>query len=94
MERSKALQDKEQEIQKLEEKLQTVEEAMQREGRCIKKEATVDKDLKVQELQGQLEHSKLAYNELLLQLDAYRKHSMDLLTKERALSVKLHHFVV
>ncbi|KAI1242086.1 coiled-coil domain-containing protein 89, partial [Lamprotornis superbus] len=94
MERSKALQDKEWEIQKLEEKLETVEEAMQRAGRCLKKEAAaVDKDLKVQELQGQLERSKQAYNELLLQFNAYRKHSMDLLTKERALNVKLHHFV-
>lgn len=94
MERSKALQDKEQEIQKLEEKLQTVEEAMQRAGRCLKKEAaSVNKDLKVQELQGQLERSKQAYDELLLRFEAYRKHSMDLLTKERALNVKLRHFV-
>ncbi|CAN8195551.1 unnamed protein product [Coccothraustes coccothraustes] len=92
MERSKALRDKECEIQKLE-KLETVVEAMQRAGRCLKKEAAADKDLKVQELQGQLERSKKAYNELLLQFDAYRKHSMDLLTKERALNIKLHHFV-
>ncbi|KAL2311158.1 hypothetical protein Nmel_002850 [Mimus melanotis] len=95
MERSKALQDKEWEIQKLEEKLEIVEEAMQRAGKCLKKEAAaVDKDLKVQELQGQLECSKQAYNELLLQFDAYGKHSMDFLTKEKALNVKLHHFVV
>ncbi|NXM98003.1 CCD89 protein, partial [Sylvia borin] len=94
MERGKALQDKEQEIQKLEEKLETMEEALQRAGRCLKKEAAaVDKDLKVQELQGQLECSKQAYNELLLRFEAYRKHSMDLLTKERALNVKLRHFV-
>ncbi|NWT83605.1 CCD89 protein, partial [Lanius ludovicianus] len=94
MQRGKALQDKEQEIQKLEEKLETVEEAMKRAGRCLKKEAAaVDKDLKVQEFQRQLECSKQAYNELLLQFDAYRKHSMDLLTKERALNVKLRHFV-
>ncbi|NWI76242.1 CCD89 protein, partial [Dryoscopus gambensis] len=94
MERGKALQDKEQVIQKLEEKLETVEEAMQRAERCLKKEAAaVDKDLKVQELQRQLERSKQAYNELLLQFDAYRKHSMDLLTKERALNVQLRHFV-
>ncbi|KAM3678640.1 LOW QUALITY PROTEIN: coiled-coil domain-containing protein 89 [Ammospiza maritima maritima] len=91
MERSKALQDKEREIQKLEEKLETMEEAMQRAGRCLKKEAA--EDLKVQELQGQLERSKQAYNELLLQFSAYRKHSMDLLTKERALNIKRHHFV-
>ncbi|NXS21814.1 CCD89 protein, partial [Mystacornis crossleyi] len=94
MERGKALQDKEQAIQKLEEKLETVEEAMQRAGKCLKKEAAaVDKDLKVQELQRQLEHSKQAYNELLLRFGAYRKHSMDLLAKERALNVKLRHFV-
>ncbi|NXM46559.1 CCD89 protein, partial [Gymnorhina tibicen] len=94
MERGKALQDKEQAIQKLEEKLETVEEAMQRAGRCLKKEAAaIDKDLKVQELQRQLERSKQEYNELQLRFDAYRKHSMDLLTKERALNVKLRHFV-
>ncbi|XP_048151147.1 coiled-coil domain-containing protein 89 [Corvus hawaiiensis] len=94
MERGKALQDKEQVIQKLEEKLETVEEAMKRAGRCLKKEAAaVDKDLKVRELQGQLECSKQAYNDLLLRFDAYGKHSMDLLTKERAPNVKLRHFV-
>ncbi|NXI02219.1 CCD89 protein, partial [Pachycephala philippinensis] len=94
MERGKALQDREQAIQKLEEKLETVEEAMQRARKRLKKEAAVDKDVKVQELQRQLELSKQAYDELLLRFDAYRKHSMDLLTKERALNVKLHHFVV
>ncbi|KAJ7404197.1 Coiled-coil domain-containing protein 89 [Willisornis vidua] len=94
MERGKALQDKEQEIQELGEKLEAAEEAIQRAGRCLEKEAVaVDKDLKVQELQGQLESSKQAYNELSLRFDAYRKHSMDLLTKERALNVKLRHFV-
>lgn len=93
MERGKALRDKKREIQKLEEKLQAIE-AMQRAGRCLKKEAAgAHKDLKVQELQGQLERSKQAYNELLLRFDAYRKHSTDLLTKERALNVKLRHFV-
>ncbi|NXI02217.1 CCD89 protein, partial [Pachycephala philippinensis] len=94
MERGKALQDREQAIQKLEEKLETVEEAMQRARRRLKKEAAVDKDVKVQELQRQLELSKQAYDELLLRFDAYRKHSMDLLTKERALNVRLRHFVV
>ncbi|NXK86954.1 CCD89 protein, partial [Formicarius rufipectus] len=94
MERGKALQVKEQEIQQLGEKLETAE-AIQRAGRCLEKEAAaVDKDLKLQELQGQLESSKQAYKELSLQFDAYRKHSMDLLTKERELNVKLRHFIV
>ncbi|NXA16253.1 CCD89 protein, partial [Sapayoa aenigma] len=94
MERGKALQDKEREIQQLGEKLETLEEAMQGAGRCLEKEAAaVEEDLKVQELQEQLESSKQAYNELSLRFDAYRKHSMDLLTKERALNIKLRHFV-
>ncbi|XP_064501048.1 LOW QUALITY PROTEIN: coiled-coil domain-containing protein 89 [Pseudopipra pipra] len=94
MERGKALQDKEREIQQLGEKLEVAEEAMLRAGRCYEKEAAaVDKDLKVQQLQGQLESSKQAYNELSLRFDAYRKHSMDLLTKEKNLNVKLRHFV-
>ncbi|NXF12072.1 CCD89 protein, partial [Smithornis capensis] len=94
MERGKALQDKEWEIQQLREKLESAEEAMQGAGMCLEKEAAVvDEDLKVQELQGQLESSKQAYNELSLRFDAYRRHSMDLLTKERALNVKLRHFV-
>ncbi|XP_032534167.1 coiled-coil domain-containing protein 89 isoform X2 [Chiroxiphia lanceolata] len=94
MERGKALQDKEREIQQLGEKLEVAEEAVLRAGRCYEKEAAaVDKDLKVQQLQGQLESSKQAYNELSLRFDAYRKHSMDLLTKERTLNVKLRHFV-
>uniref|UniRef100_A0A8B9EYQ1 Coiled-coil domain containing 89 n=1 Tax=Amazona collaria TaxID=241587 RepID=A0A8B9EYQ1_9PSIT len=42
----------------------------------------------------ELESSKQAYDELALQFDAYRKHSEDLLTKEKALNVKLRHFVV
>ncbi|KFP82882.1 Coiled-coil domain-containing protein 89, partial [Acanthisitta chloris] len=93
MERGKALQVKDWEIQQLE-KLETAEESMQGEGRCLKKEAAaLDKDRKIQELQGQLENTKQAYNELSLRFDAYRKHSMDLLTKERALNAKLRHFV-
>ncbi|NWH54436.1 CCD89 protein, partial [Fregata magnificens] len=93
MERGKALQDKQREIQQLGKKLESAEKARQRGGtRLVKEAAAADNDLKVQELQRQLESSKQAYNELLLQFDAHRKHSMDLLTKEKALNVKLRHF--
>ncbi|NXT79468.1 CCD89 protein, partial [Zapornia atra] len=92
-ERGKALEDKQQEIQQLEKKLQTAGKARQRSGkRVVREEAAADNDLKVQELQQQLESSKEAYNELSLQFEAYRKHSMDLLTKEKALNLKLRHF--
>ncbi|KFQ76955.1 Coiled-coil domain-containing protein 89, partial [Phoenicopterus ruber ruber] len=94
MERDKALQDKQREIQQLGKKLETAEKARQRTGkRLVKEAAAADNDLKVQELQRQLESSQQAYNELSLQFDAYRKHSMDLLTKEKALNVKLRHFI-
>ncbi|NXH70992.1 CCD89 protein, partial [Hydrobates tethys] len=94
MERGKALQEKQREIQQLEKKLETAEKARQRAGkRLVKEAAAVDNDLKVQELQQQLESSKQAYSELSLQFDAYRRHSSDLLTKEKALNVKLRHFV-
>lgn len=95
MERGKALQDKQREMEQLGKKLETVQKARQRAGKHLVKEAAaVDHDLKIQELQQQLESSKQAYNELLLQFDAYRKHSMDLLSKEKALNVKLRHFIV
>ncbi|KGL90214.1 Coiled-coil domain-containing protein 89, partial [Charadrius vociferus] len=93
MERGKALQDKQREIEQLGKKLETAQKAKQRAGKHLVKEAAaVDNDLKVQELQQQLKSSKQAYNELSLQFDAYRKHSMDLLTKEKALNIKLRHF--
>lgn len=95
MERGKALQDKQQEIQQLWKKLETAEKAKQKAGkRVVKEAAAADSKLKVQELQRELESSRQAYDELALQFDAYRKHSEDLLTKEKALNVKLRHFVV
>lgn len=94
MERGKALQEKEREIQQLGKKLETAEKNRRRAGKRLVKEAAAgDNDLKIQELQQQLESSKQAYSELLLQFDAYRKHSTDLLTKEKALNVKLRHFI-
>ncbi|KAF1531545.1 Coiled-coil domain-containing protein 89, partial [Eudyptula minor] len=94
VERDKALQEKQREIQQLGKKLETAEKARQRAGKHLLKEAAaVDNDMKVRELQRQLESSEQAYNELSLQFDAYRKHSTDLLTKEKALNVKLRHFI-
>ncbi|KFZ49695.1 Coiled-coil domain-containing protein 89, partial [Antrostomus carolinensis] len=94
VERGKALQDKQEEIQQLRKKLETAGKARQRAGKHLVKEAAaVDNDLKVQELQRELESIKEAYNELLLQFDAYKKHTTDLLTKEKALNVKLRNFI-
>uniref|UniRef100_A0A8D0KT77 Coiled-coil domain containing 89 n=1 Tax=Strix occidentalis caurina TaxID=311401 RepID=A0A8D0KT77_STROC len=95
MERGRALQDKQREIEQLGRKLEMAENARQRAGKCLVKEAAAaGNDLKVQELQQQLESSKQDCSKLSLQFDAYRKHSMDLLTKEKALNAKLRHFIV
>ncbi|XP_013798530.2 coiled-coil domain-containing protein 89 [Apteryx mantelli] len=95
VERGKALQEKQQEIQQLGKKLESAEKARQlAEERCVKEAAAAaGGDLRVQELRQQLESSKQAYSELWLQFDAYKKHSQDLLTKERELNVKLRHFI-
>ncbi|XP_031468317.1 coiled-coil domain-containing protein 89 [Phasianus colchicus] len=91
-ERGKALQEKQQEILQLGRKLEMAERAKWRAERNIVKEVAANYDLKVQELQQELKSSQQAYSELSLQFDAYKKHSMDLLSKEKALNVKLRHF--
>ncbi|XP_003203593.2 coiled-coil domain-containing protein 89 [Meleagris gallopavo] len=91
-ERGKALQEKQQEILQLGRKLEMAERAKWRAERNIVKEVAANYDLKLQELQQELKSSQQAYSELSLQFDAYKKHSMDLLSKEKALNVKLRHF--
>ncbi|NXD09581.1 CCD89 protein, partial [Nothocercus nigrocapillus] len=94
LERGKALQEKQQEIQELGQKLEAAEGARRRAEEPRAEEASAgDSDGRVQELQWQLESSKQAYSKLWLQFDAYKKHSQDLLTKERELNVKLRHFI-
>ncbi|XP_035185684.1 coiled-coil domain-containing protein 89 isoform X2 [Oxyura jamaicensis] len=92
MERGKALQDKQREIMQLGKKLESAERARLRAEKRFVKDAAANYHRMVQELQQELESSKQAYSELSLQFDAYRKHSMDLLAKEKELNVKLRHF--
>ncbi|XP_072183014.1 coiled-coil domain-containing protein 89 [Excalfactoria chinensis] len=91
-ERGKALQEKQQEILQLGRKLEMAERAKWRAEKHIVKEVAANYDLKIQGLQQELKSSQQAYSELSLQFDAYKKHSMDLLSKEKALNVKLRHF--
>lgn len=94
MERGKALQDKQQEIVQLGRRLESAERARLRAEKRFMKGAAANYDRMLQELQQELESSKQAYSELSLQFDAYKKHSMDLLAKEKELNVKLRHFKV
>ncbi|KYO44666.1 coiled-coil domain-containing protein 89-like [Alligator mississippiensis] len=90
MDRGKMLQEKQLEVQQLE-KLEAAEKGKQIADERFERQVA-DSGVRVQELQRQLEISRQAYNELGLQFEAYKKHSMDLLTKEKKLNTKLRHF--
>ncbi|XP_059578021.1 coiled-coil domain-containing protein 89-like [Alligator mississippiensis] len=93
MDRGKMLQEKQREVQRLEKKLEATEKAKQiADERFERQAAVVDSGLRVRELQRRLEGSEQAYNELRKQFEAYKKHSIDLLTKEKKLNTKLRHF--
>ncbi|KAG8514786.1 Coiled-coil domain-containing protein 89 [Galemys pyrenaicus] len=92
MERGKALQSKQAEIRQLEEKLETADMARRHALERFELEAAaVDSNLRVQELQRRVGGIQKAYDELRLQSEAFKKHSLDLLSKERELNAKLRH---
>ncbi|KAM8816614.1 coiled-coil domain-containing protein 89 [Rhynchonycteris naso] len=92
MERGKVLQNKQAEIRLLEEKLETADMARRRALERFEQEAVaVDSNLRVRELQRRVDRIQKAYDELMLQSEAFKKHSLDLLSKERELNAKLRH---
>ncbi|XP_036715545.1 coiled-coil domain-containing protein 89 [Balaenoptera musculus] len=92
MERGKVLQNKQAEIRQLEEKLETADVARRHALERFEREAVaVDSNLRVRELQRRVDGIQKAYDELRLQSEAFKKHSLDLLSKERELNAKLRH---
>ncbi|XP_024428303.1 coiled-coil domain-containing protein 89 [Desmodus rotundus] len=92
MERGKVLQSKQAEIRQLEEKLETADVARRQALERFEQEAlAVDSNLRVRELQRRVDGIQKAYDELRLQSEAFKKHSLDLLSKERELNAKLRH---
>ncbi|XP_006865032.1 PREDICTED: coiled-coil domain-containing protein 89 [Chrysochloris asiatica] len=92
MERGKVLQNKQAEIRQLEEKLETTDMARRHALERFELEAVaVDSNLRVRELQRKVDGIQEAYDELRLQSEAFKKHSLDLLSKERELNAKLRH---
>uniref|UniRef100_A0A8C3VV33 Coiled-coil domain-containing protein 89 n=1 Tax=Catagonus wagneri TaxID=51154 RepID=A0A8C3VV33_9CETA len=92
MERGKVLQNKQAEIRQLEDKLETADVARRQALERFEQEAVaVDSNLRVRELQRRVDGIQKAYDELRLQSEAFRKHSLDLLSKERELNAKLRH---
>ncbi|XP_012594132.1 coiled-coil domain-containing protein 89 [Microcebus murinus] len=92
MERGKVLQNKQAEIRQLEEKLESTDMARRHALERFEQEAVaVDSNLRVRELQRRVDGIQQAYDELRLQSEAFKKHSLDLLSKERELNAKLRH---
>ncbi|XP_033900916.2 coiled-coil domain-containing protein 89-like [Acipenser ruthenus] len=94
MQRGKLIQDKQKEIQQLEEKSEIAEKARTAaEKRFEQEESAVNLNLRVKELQHCLDESKQMYNELKKEFEVYKKHSCDLLAKEKELNAKLRHVI-
>lgn len=92
VERGKVLQNKQAEIRQLEEKLEMADAARRHALERFEQEAVaVDSNLRVRELQRRVDGIQKAYDELRLQSEAFKKHSLDLLSKERELNAKLRH---
>ncbi|XP_058888260.1 coiled-coil domain-containing protein 89-like isoform X2 [Acipenser ruthenus] len=93
MQRGKIIQDKQKEIQQLEEKREIAEKATAAEKRFEQEVSTVNLNLRVKELQHCLDESKQMYNELKKEFEVFKKHSCDLLAKEKELNAKLRHVI-
>ncbi|XP_078408462.1 coiled-coil domain-containing protein 89 isoform X1 [Cetorhinus maximus] len=94
MQRGKIIQEKQKDIQQLEEKLKLTEKAKKdAEERFQYESATVNANVKVKELQQQYHKSQQVYADLEREFEAFKKHSNDLLTKEKELNAKLRHLI-
>ncbi|XP_028847372.1 coiled-coil domain-containing protein 89 [Denticeps clupeoides] len=92
MQRGKIIQDKQAEIHELERKCLEAENArLAAEDRFAKEALTVNESLKVQELQKALSDSEKTCNDIKKGFEAYKKHSTELLEKEKELNAKLRH---
>ncbi|KAI1903544.1 hypothetical protein AGOR_G00028280 [Albula goreensis] len=90
----KALEDKYEEIKDLESQRQEAENTRTHTKIRSKKESRdVNADFKVKELQQALEESEQTCMELKKDFEAYKKHSSDLLGKEKELNAKLRHMI-
>uniref|UniRef100_H3AKS2 Zgc:172182 n=1 Tax=Latimeria chalumnae TaxID=7897 RepID=H3AKS2_LATCH len=94
MQRGKIIQEKQKEIKHLEEKIKSIERDKKAiEERYEFESSTVNANLKVKALYLKVEESQQAYNKLKKEFEAYKKHSSDLLMRERELNSKLRHLM-
>ncbi|KAJ1160376.1 hypothetical protein NDU88_000878 [Pleurodeles waltl] len=94
MQRGKVIQEKQRELAQLEEQLRAAEQGRRgAEERYHRGLAELDANLKVQTLRTQLDESEEHLQSLQKEFEAFKKHSADLLAKERELNAKLRHLI-
>ncbi|XP_077072006.1 coiled-coil domain-containing protein 89 isoform X1 [Siphateles boraxobius] len=95
LQRGKVILDKQAEIQELERKRHEAEKSrLDAENRFEKEAAAVNSELRVKELQDALEKAEDTCNELKKAFEAFKKHSSEMLEKEKDLNCKLRHMVI
>ncbi|XP_041807416.1 coiled-coil domain-containing protein 89 [Chelmon rostratus] len=94
MERGKVIQDKQEEIQQLERKWKEEKKArVEAQDRFEQEAEAVNTDVKVKSLQSALDESMIKYQKFKKDFEAFKEHSVNLLTKERELNKKLRHMM-
>ncbi|KAM4796034.1 coiled-coil domain-containing protein 89 [Rhinophrynus dorsalis] len=94
MERGRTLQERQREASELGAQLQLAEKARWEAEERYQRDCTaVNADARVSDLQRQLENGEKELEQLRRDFEAYKKHSGDLLAKERELNAKLRHLI-
>ncbi|XP_073432958.1 coiled-coil domain-containing protein 89 [Dendrobates tinctorius] len=94
MERGRSIQERQREVADISGRLQAAEKAQREaEERYQRDVAAVDAGARVVELNTRLADSEKELAQLQREFEAYKKHSGDLLAKERELNTKLRHLI-
>ncbi|XP_077153817.1 coiled-coil domain-containing protein 89-like [Ranitomeya variabilis] len=94
MERGRSIQEHQREVADIRLRLQAMEKARREaEERYQRDVAAVDAGARVVELNARLADSEKEMAQLQREFEAYKKHSGDLLAKERELNTKLRHLI-
>ncbi|XP_068123587.1 coiled-coil domain-containing protein 89 [Hyperolius riggenbachi] len=94
MERGRTLQERQRESAEMSNRLHAADKARKEaEERFQRDVMAVDADSRVQELNARLGDSDKELEQLRKEFEAFKKHSADLLAKERELNAKLRHLI-
>lgn len=94
MERGRSLQERQREAADVTHRLQSAEKARREAEERYQRDVTaVDADARIVELNTRLADNEKELAQLKREFEAYKKHSSELLSKERELNAKLRHLI-